>query len=157
MLPGTLNSGSVSRSHVDCVSTALSHDGGHAFPVSSVGENMLSDSNGLDWGVPTVACENEISCGETGVSAREEMYAATKLCPREGFKIRPDRCRVQESRFHFRNQVGAGKGFDLTSSDCAQIWDSSVESKVNTAVSGTKAEMSDWGRIHVMLLNVTAG
>jgi hypothetical protein len=47
------------------------------------------------------------------VAAREDVHAAVKLGPWEGFKIRPDRSWVQKSRFHFRDQVRAGEGFDL--------------------------------------------
>jgi len=71
-----------------------------------------------------------------GVATREDVHAATKLGPWEGFKIRPDRCRVQESRFHFSEQIRAGEGFDLTKSDCAQAWDCSLKSEINAAVSG---------------------
>ena len=66
-----------------------------------------------------------LACGAerlARVTAREDVHAITKLCPWEGFKIRPDRCRVQESRFHLCNQVRAGEGFDLANSDCAQTW-----------------------------------
>jgi len=73
--------------------------------------------------------------GLAGVSPSEDVHAVTKRSPREGLKIRPDRCRVHESRFHFRNQICDGEGFDLTKSDCAQIWDCSFESKLNAAVS----------------------
>ena len=89
--------------------------------------------------------------GLTRVSASEDVHAVTKRSPREGFKIRPDRCRVHESRFHFRNQICDGEGFDLTKSDCAQIWDCSLESKLNAAVSSAQAEVcSCLGSIHVI-------
>jgi len=85
------------------------------------------------------------------ITAREDTHAVAKRSPREGFKIRPDRCLVHESRFHFRDHVGSGKGFDLTNSDCAQIWDCSFESEINAAVSSAKADVCNWvGRIHVM-------
>jgi len=88
--------------------------------------------------------------GLTRVTASEDVHAVTKLCPWEGFKIRPDRCRVHESRFHFSNHVRASEGFDLTKSDCAQIWEDSLESKFNAAVSGTKAKVcSCFGSIHI--------
>jgi hypothetical protein len=53
----------------------------------------------------------------TRVTSREDVHAVTKLCPWEGFKIRPYRYWVHESRFHFCNQVRNGEGFDLTKSD----------------------------------------
>jgi hypothetical protein len=51
--------------------------------------------------------------GLAGITASEDVHAVTKLCPWEGFKIRPDRCCVHESRFHFADQVRAAEGFDL--------------------------------------------
>jgi hypothetical protein len=71
------------------------------------------------------------------VTASEDVHASRKLCPWEGFKIRPYRCWVHESRFHFCNQVRNGEGFDLTKSDCAHSWEDSFKSKLNAAVSGT--------------------
>jgi len=88
--------------------------------------------------------------GLTGISASEDVHAVTKRSPREGLKIRPDRCWVHESRFHFRNQICDGEGFDLTKSDCAQIWDDSFESKLNPAVSSAQANVCNcFGNIHV--------
>jgi hypothetical protein len=90
--------------------------------------------------VARVVCAEALSgCAEwlAGIAPSEDVHAATKLCPWEGFKIRPDRCRVQESRFHFCDQVRAGETFDLTKSDCAQASDNSVESQFNASVSGT--------------------
>ena len=80
------------------------------------------------------------------------MYAASKRSVREGLKIRPDRCAVQESRFHFSNQIRNGEGFDLTSSDDAQRRDCSLKSETNAAVSGAKLDASDFGIIHTNIL-----
>jgi hypothetical protein len=90
--------------------------------------------------VPLVFGSKALSgCAEwlAGVTASEEVHAVTKVCPWEGLKIRPNRCRVHESRFHFSDQVRAGEGFDLTKSDCEQSWEDSFESKFNAAISGT--------------------
>jgi hypothetical protein len=76
-----------------------------------------------------------------GISPSEDVHAVTKVRPRECLKIRPDRCWVHESRFHFRNQIADGEGFDLTKSDCAQIWDCSLESKLNASVSSAQANV----------------
>jgi hypothetical protein len=104
--------------------------------------------------VARVVCAEAFSgCAEwlAWVAPSEDVHAATKLCPWEGFKIRPDRCCVHESRFHFCDQVRAGEAFDLTKSDRAQISDNSVESKLNAAVSGTKAEVCNcFGSIHII-------
>jgi hypothetical protein len=55
--------------------------------------------------------------GLAWVAPSEDVHSVAKRCPREGLKIRPDRCWVHESRFHFRNQIADGEGFDLTKSD----------------------------------------
>jgi hypothetical protein len=90
--------------------------------------------------------------GLAGISPSEDVHAVTKRSPREGIKIRPDRCWVHESRFHFRNQICDGEGFDLTKSDCAQIWDCSFESKLNAAVSSAQANVCNClGSIHVSI------
>jgi hypothetical protein len=87
----------------------------------------------------------------TRIPAREDVHLSSKAFPREGFKIRPDRCWVQDSRFHFRDQIRAGKGFDLTKSDCAEIWDCSFKSEINASVSGAKADVSCLGSIHIFI------
>jgi hypothetical protein len=89
--------------------------------------------------------------GLAGVAASEDVHSVAKRCPREGLKIRPYRCWVHESRFHFRNQVADGEGFDLTKSDCAQIWDCSFESKLNASISSAEAKVCNcFGSIHVI-------
>jgi len=103
--------------------------------------------------VSWVVCSKSLpGCAEwlAGVASSEDVHAVTKLFPREGLKIRPDRCRVHESRFHFSNQVRAGEGFDLTKSDAPHSWEDSFKSKFNAAVSGTKADVcSCFGSIHI--------
>jgi len=67
-----------------------------------------------------VFCAKSLSCCAewlAGITSSKDVHFARKLCPREGFKIRPNRCWLHESRFHFSNQVRAGEGFDLTKSD----------------------------------------
>ena len=58
-------------------------------------------------------------CGEwlAWVASSKDVHSVSKAFPREGFKIRPYRCWVHESRFHFANQVRNGEGVDLTKSD----------------------------------------
>jgi hypothetical protein len=92
----------------------------------------------------------------TRIPARENVHLSSKAVPREGFKIRPDRCWVQESRFHFRDQIRAGKGFDLTKSDCAEIWDCSFKSEINASVPGAKADVSCLGSIHIFISSLKA-
>jgi hypothetical protein len=88
------------------------------------------------------------------VAPSEDVHSVAKRCPREGFKIRPDRCWVHESLFHFADQIRNCEGFDLTKSDRAQIWDCSFESKLNASVSSAEANVCNClGIIHVMLVN----
>ena len=92
--------------------------------------------------------------GLAGVAGHEDVHPVAKSAEWEGFNIRPDRCRVQVSRFHFRNQVGAGVGFDLTKSERAQIWDDSGKSEMNSSVAGAPFETGKrfLGMIHIILL-----
>jgi hypothetical protein len=105
--------------------------------------------------VPRVVLASTLPCCTEGlawIAASEDVHAVTKRSPREGLKIRPDRCRVHESRFHFRNQIADGEGFDLTKSDCAQIWDCSFKSKLNASVSSAQANVCNcFGSIHVSI------
>jgi len=105
--------------------------------------------------VPRVVCAEAFSgCAEwlAGIAPSEDVHAVTKCSPWEGLKIRPYRSWVQESRFHFCDQIRAGEGFDLTKSDCAQIWDDSLQSKFNASVSGTKSDVcSCLGSIHIFI------
>jgi hypothetical protein len=43
--------------------------------------------------------------GLTGVSTNNDVHLAAKSVCREGLNIRPDRCRIQETRFHLCDQV----------------------------------------------------
>jgi hypothetical protein len=93
--------------------------------------------------------------GLAGISPSEDVHSVAKRFPREGLKIRPDRCRVHESLFHFADQIRNCEGFDLTKSDCAQTWDCSFESKLNASVSSAEANVCNcFGSIHVMVLLV---
>lgn len=86
-----------------------------------------------------VVLSPSLSCGRewlAGVATREDVHQSTKLSEWEVLKIRPKRSRVHESRFHFRDQVRDGEGFDLTISDCAQASDNSTESEINASVAG---------------------
>jgi hypothetical protein len=71
--------------------------------------------------------ESFAGCGKTlaGITPRDDIHQSSKLSEVERLEIRPNRRCVQESRFHFRDQVRDGECFDLTVSDCAQISDNS--------------------------------
>ena len=103
--------------------------------------------------VPWIVFSGPLSCCRerlAGISAREDVHLSTKVLPWEGLKIRPDRCAVQESRFHFADQIRNCEGFDLRKSDRSQISDCSLESEINASVSGAKADVCNvLGRIHI--------
>lgn len=94
-----------------------------------------------------------LTCGTERLAwktSREETHASVKVCEWEGAQIRPDRCDVQEPRFHLRDQIGDREGFDLTKSDCAQASDCAAESKVNAAVASAEGDVSKGrGIIHM--------
>ena len=97
----------------------------------SHGQNSVCDPRPE---VPRVFLSESLAGGAEGlarVPATKDVHASVKLSPREGFKIRPDRCDVQLSRFHFCDQIRDGEAFDLSKSDCAQVWDCSLESEIN--------------------------
>jgi hypothetical protein len=83
-----------------------------------------------------------------GIGSDKKVDAISEWFAWETLAIRPDRKRVQESRFHFRNHIGNSVGFDLTSSDAAQIWDNSPESDMISAVAKEPLDCSDRGIIH---------
>ncbi|MDA9091501.1 hypothetical protein N9J84_05275, partial [Porticoccaceae bacterium] len=47
------------------------------------------------------------------ITASDKVNAVSKEVCWEGFKIRPNRCGIQLTPFHLRNQVRNGEGFDL--------------------------------------------
>jgi hypothetical protein len=108
--------------------------------------------------VPWIVFASALPCCTEGlawVAPSEDVHSVAKRCPREGLKIRPDRCRVHESRFHFADQIRNCEGFDLTKSDCSQIRDDSFKSKLNAAVSSAQANVCNcFGRIHVIVMIV---
>ena len=88
-------------------------------------------------------------------ASSEDIHLSTKLSEREFFKVREHRARIQEARFHLRNQVCGCEGFDLHMSDFSHIWENSSESNSDPFVSTTKGEVSDmfFGIIHIHLLS----
>ncbi len=132
-----------------------------SFDVLKEAQGWLENANSVcDPGpeVPRVFLSESLAGGAEGlarVAPRQDVHLSAKLGPREGFKIRPDRCWVQASRLHFCDQVRAGKRFDLAKSDCSQIRDCSFESEINAAVPGAEANVCNWlGSIHVMCVFV---
>jgi hypothetical protein len=89
--------------------------------------------------------------GLTREPSREDVHASTKLVVREGFNVRVDRRRIQETFFHLCNQVRRTECFPLHVSDFTQSWEKFSESKPNAFVSATKAEVCNcFGNIHIV-------
>jgi hypothetical protein len=78
--------------------------------------------------------QSSIGEGLAWESSREDVHQPTKRFALEGLNIRPDRCLIQRSRFHLRNQVCDGEGFDLHISDCSAASENSFESKPDAFV-----------------------
>jgi hypothetical protein len=96
--------------------------------------------------------------GLTRITCHKDVHAISKGFAWEGFNIRPDRCCIHESRFHFSNQVRAGEGFDLTISDNAQAWDCSFKSEMNASVSSAPLDHCNvFGIIHIAFLSFVGG
>ena len=92
----------------------------------------------------------------TRIGSDEQInFSISKRFAGEGLSIRPDRNRVQESRFHFRHQVRNDESVPLTESDWAHIWDTSAESELIASVSGKPFHNSQFfGIIHIVLLKI---
>lgn len=77
-----------------------------------------------------------------------------KSFPREGFNIRPDRCRSQNARFHARQKVVDDKGFDFHVSNNIERSNNSLSSSFETACSCANGN-GCWrleGMIHIINL-----
>lgn len=85
------------------------------------------------------------------VASADDRNLATILFPREGLEISPERSRLKLPLRHSRKKDFGRAGFDLRISDCAQAWESSSESEVETSVAGAKRDMSEGGSIHVIV------
>jgi hypothetical protein len=126
---------------------------GDVFEVDEKRSHCLDKSLNVRPKVPLVfhaSPEARDAEGLAGISGSDAVYLSAKEASREGFNVRPDRSRVQESLFSFCNQVRGGVGFDLHRSDDANAWQSSCESEVQASVSGAKRDNSDvFGTIHI--------
>ena len=73
-----------------------------------------------------------------GIASNDAVHFSTKVLCWEGFNIRPDRSRSQETRFNLCDQVRASECFPLHVSDWLKIWADSVHSEFKPTVSGAK-------------------
>ena len=98
-----------------------------------------------------------LSCGRerlARVSCNEDVHQSVKFSVREGFKIVPKRCDIQESFFHFTDEIGLSKPLKLTICEASQSFAKDVfEAKSNAAISGAEFKSCD-GSIHIMFLLV---
>ena len=74
------------------------------------------------------------------ISSSDDVNAVSKEVCWEGFKIRPNRCGIQFTRLHLRDQVCNGEGFDLHISDDPMVDSNKVKSSLDATVSGTKTD-----------------
>jgi hypothetical protein len=95
-----------------------------------------------------------LSCGRerlARVSCNEDVHQSVKFSVREGLKIVPKRCDIQESFFHFTDEIGLSKPLKLTICEASQSFAKDVfEAKSNAAISGAEFKSGD-GIIHIML------
>ena len=89
----------------------------------------------------------------TRVSGHEDIHFVTKRSSVKGFKVRPNRKRLQCPCFHLVAKVRDRIHFDLTSSDDAQIRANSSDSFFQTSVSCTERDTTKFfGIIHTAII-----
>ncbi len=95
-----------------------------------------------------------LSCGRerlARVSCNEDVHQSVKFSVREGFKIVPKRCDIQESFFHFTDEIGLSEPLKLTICEASQSFAKDVfEAKSNAAISGAEFKSCD-GIIHIFI------
>jgi hypothetical protein len=88
----------------------------------------------VSWVAITFPC----SCARerlTRIGSDKKIDSTLEWFCREGFTVRPDWSLINSPLFHLLKNAVDGEGFDLTSSDELQIWDSSFESKMVPTIS----------------------
>jgi hypothetical protein len=86
--------------------------------------------------------------GLAGIARSDAIHNATPWFAVEGFKICPNRRRIQGVFCHARCQDGTGKGFDLDKTDGASIWLRHAESKVESPDAGAQGQNGKGTWIH---------
>jgi hypothetical protein len=102
----------------------------------------VSDDSGDSWPEPPIVVRPSTPAGVrprlAGEARADEIDSSTKLFAREGFKIVPDRCRIQAARLHKFRQPRDAIGFPLAVSDSPiGISDGNSETEFKPAHSGT--------------------
>ena len=83
------------------------------------------------------------------VSRNENVHQSVKRLVWEGFKIAPNRCCIQESRFHLTDEIGLSEPLKFTICKGSHSLAKDVfESKSNATISGAHFESCD-GIIHM--------
>jgi len=97
-----------------------------------------------------------LSCGRerlARVSCNEDVHQSVKFSVREGLKIVPKRCDIQESFFHFTDEIGLSEPLKLTICEASQSFAKDVfEAKSNAAIPGAEFKSCD-GIIHISFLS----
>jgi hypothetical protein len=73
-------------------------------------------------------------------AANDAIHETTPLSASEGFDIAPNRSGSHETLLHRCDQLRAAEGFPLHQHDRASAWDCQLESEIETAASGAKAD-----------------
>ena len=86
----------------------------------------------------------------TGIAPSKDVNSVSKDFRREGFKIRVNRCGIQEILFHLCDQVFDCVGFDLHITDDSMFKSGKLKSSLDSTVSAAKRENSGcvFGIIH---------
>lgn len=82
----------------------------------------------------SLACDGE---GLAGVSACDEIHAATPCSSVEGSQVRPDRSRIQGRVFHPSHEHGRGEGFPLDVANASRPFG---QAKVDSADAGAERQ-----------------
>jgi hypothetical protein len=110
--------------------------------------------------VAWIVFTGSLACGRewlARVSRNEDVHQSVKRFVWEGFKIAPNRCCIQESRFHLTDEIGLGEPLKLTICDGSQSLTKDVfESKSNAAIPGAHFESCD-GSIHISIPSLFCG
>lgn len=74
------------------------------------------------------------------IAANDAVHASTPRSAVEGSEIRPQRRRIQLSRFHMRNQDVAGIGFDLHIADRSSSGKRQSNAEIESSSAGAEGE-----------------
>jgi hypothetical protein len=114
---------------------------GHVFEKHDCRFNFANDSTDVRPKVSRIVLSTALA-GDTewlaGVARSDAIHDVTPRSAVEGSEIRPDRCLIQDTRFHRRHQVVDGESFPLHPTDRASASQSQFESEVESGTAGAE-------------------